>query len=128
MAKRKIVQVQTSCGYQGYEFGAHYPDSVCIDGELWDADSGFESYLNNGGDIPCPQCCRAEWLAYYRPEIIEVGEEQGYEGTTPKTVKYGGFPDVIRGDIDAMRKARRWIKRGWYRGRKERQKEEAEYA
>lgn len=21
-----------SCGYQGYEFGAHYPDSICCDG------------------------------------------------------------------------------------------------
>jgi len=28
------------CDYQGYEFGAgHYPDSVCIEGRLFDADA-----------------------------------------------------------------------------------------
>ena len=127
--KIKTEQLATSCGYQGYEFGAHYPDSVCCEGYLWDADSGFEGYLGNGGDIPCPQCNRAEWLAYYRSEILEIGEEQGFEDHHhPRTVKYGGFPELIRGDIDAMRKARRWIKRGWYRGRKERQVEEMEYS
>lgn len=25
-----------SCGYQGYEFGAHYLDSICCDGYLWE--------------------------------------------------------------------------------------------
>lgn len=38
-----------SCGYQGYEFGAHYLDSICSDGYLWDADSGDGNYLDNGG-------------------------------------------------------------------------------
>jgi len=128
MSKIKAEKVLDDCGYQGYEFGAHYPDSICCEGYLWDADSGFDGYLNNGGDIPCPQCNCAEWLAYYRDNIMEIGEEQGYENDTPKTVMYGGFPEPVRSDIDAMRKARRWIKRGWYRGRKERQKEEAEYA
>jgi hypothetical protein len=28
------------CDYQGYEFGAgFYPDSICIDGQLFDADN-----------------------------------------------------------------------------------------
>jgi len=27
------------CDYQGYEFGARYPDSVCVDGRLLDADN-----------------------------------------------------------------------------------------
>lgn len=47
------------CDYQGYEFGAgHYPDSVCIDGRLFDADDCddngnlYEPML----DIPCPMC------------------------------------------------------------------------
>lgn len=49
------------CSYQGHDFGAFYPDSTCIDGYLWDMDSGFEGvdgehYLDIGGDIPCPQC------------------------------------------------------------------------
>lgn len=45
------------CGYQGNEFGASYPDSVCVDGYLWDADSvEDDGMLYIGGDIPCPQC------------------------------------------------------------------------
>lgn len=47
------------CDYMGYEFGAgRYPDSVCIDGRLLDAD-----YCDDDGnlydteeDIPCPMC------------------------------------------------------------------------
>lgn len=48
------------CDYQGHEFGAFYPDSVCIDGFLWDADSGDACEdgwcYTNGGEIPCPKC------------------------------------------------------------------------
>lgn len=123
-----------NCSYQGYEFGGGYLDSICCDGYLWDTDSGGldelgNNFLDCGGDIPCPSCNRAEWLAYYRSEIIEIGEEQGFENHHhPRTVKYGGFPEIIRSDIDAMKKARRWIKRGWYRGRKQRQSEERGYA
>lgn len=47
------------CNYQGYEFGAgSYPDSVCIDGSLHDADacdSDGNVYLLEE-DIPCPIC------------------------------------------------------------------------
>lgn len=53
------------CGYQGHEFGSHYLDSVCIDGYLWDADSGDASddgwVYTNGGDQPCPQCNHDTW-------------------------------------------------------------------
>lgn len=107
-----------SCGYQGYEFGAHYPDSLCCDGYLWDADSGDEMGMDNGGDIPCPLCNRKNWLSYYREEIIECGMEQSERKRGPLTVKYGGFPAPVRGDANAMRTIRRWIRRGWYQGRK----------
>ena len=50
------------CTYTGHEFGASYPDSVCIDGFLWDADSGDDDGLTHGGDIPCPRCNTAEYL------------------------------------------------------------------
>lgn len=53
------------CNYQGYDFGANYLDSVCIDGYLWDADSGDATddgwCYTNGGDEPCPQCNHATW-------------------------------------------------------------------
>lgn len=56
------------CDYQGYEFGAGtYPDSVCIDGRLYDADN-----CDNGGnlyepmeDIPCPMCKPEEAISYW---------------------------------------------------------------
>ena len=58
------------CDYQGYEFGASYPDSVCIDGFLWDADSGDacgEGWCyTNGGEIPCPQCTPEAYAVYVR--------------------------------------------------------------
>ena len=46
------------CDYSGHEFGASYPDSVCIDGYLWDADSCDEpgGPLYSGGEWPCPRC------------------------------------------------------------------------
>lgn len=52
------------CGEQRKFFGAHYEDGVCIDGYMWDLDScdepGGPLYL--GGDFPCPNCNRTEWL------------------------------------------------------------------
>lgn len=55
------------CNYQGYEFGAHYPDSVCIDGVLFDAD-----YCDSNGnlydreeDVPCPMCRREEAIRWH---------------------------------------------------------------
>ena len=51
------------CQYQGYEFGASYPDSMCIDGLLWDADSDDgDGYLTSGGELPCPRCNTAGYL------------------------------------------------------------------
>ena len=61
-----------SCDYQGYEFGASYLDSVCIDGYLWGADSGDSESLSMGGDIPCPKCNYNKWLTYQ--EEVEEGE------------------------------------------------------
>lgn len=37
-------------------FGARYPDAACIDGYLWDLDSGDSDGLTKGGEDPCP-CC-----------------------------------------------------------------------
>lgn len=58
------------CNYQGHEFGGSYPDSVCIDGFLWDADSGHavdEGWCyESGGDVPCPQCNADAHAKYLR--------------------------------------------------------------
>lgn len=47
------------CNYSGYEFGSmSYPDSVCIDGRLFDADACDDNgKLHEPGEyIPCPVC------------------------------------------------------------------------
>lgn len=118
MNKKKQPQPPESCGYQGYEFGAHYPDSICCEGFLWDADAFEDGMLTYGGEIPCPVCNRAEWIRHYREEIIECGAEQSGRSRGPRTVKYGGYPYPVRGDAAAMNTIRRWLRRGWYQGRK----------
>lgn len=51
------------CDYVGREFGATYDDSLCIDGQLWDADKCddkgnlYEPFTY----IPCP-ACNERWL------------------------------------------------------------------
>lgn len=67
-----------SCGYQGFEFGGGYLDSVCGgDGWLWDADScqvpGGPLY--HGGEmagIACPNCNPDEYRRYYGCTKAEV--------------------------------------------------------
>lgn len=60
------------CDYQGHEFGASYPDSVCIDGYLWDADSGDACEdgwcYTIGGEIPCPKCNAEAYAEYHRED------------------------------------------------------------
>ena len=56
--KEKIL----GCGIEFPHFGADYPDAVCIDGYLWDLDSGDRDGLTIGGDDPCPICNKDKWL------------------------------------------------------------------
>lgn len=56
------------CGYQGYEFGAgSYPDSVCMEGRLWDADDCDDDHrlYEPAEDIPCPVCRPADAIDYW---------------------------------------------------------------
>lgn len=55
------------CDYQGYEFGARYPDSVCIEGRLFDADYCDDNgnLYDNGEDIPCPICRREDAIKWW---------------------------------------------------------------
>ena len=65
------------CTYVGQEFGADYPDAVCIDGYLWDADSGNATAdgwdYTSGGDIPCPQCNFREAVDLVRENLQSQG-------------------------------------------------------
>ncbi len=55
------------CNYQGYEFGARYPDSVCVDGRLLDADDcdSQGNLYDNEDDVPCPMCRREEAIRWH---------------------------------------------------------------
>ena len=68
----EVVDEKKQCDYTGHEFGASYPDSMCIDGLLWDADSCDDpgGPLTIGGDRPCPKCNREQWLSD-RMELLE---------------------------------------------------------
>lgn len=61
------------CDYCGHEFGASYLDSVCIDGYLWDADSGDEGGLTVGGEWACPRCNTEQMLLDAREEAQDGG-------------------------------------------------------
>lgn len=64
-----------SCGYQGYEFGAPYPDSICVGGQLHDADYCDDNgALHEPGEyVPCPMCYRKEAIAYWKQQNLCSG-------------------------------------------------------
>lgn len=66
------ITLPTGCGYQGYEFGARYPDSECFGGRLYDMDN-----CNDNGFIyepcdykSCPMCRRKDAIAEYKEENL----------------------------------------------------------
>jgi len=66
------------CGYQGYEFGAgSYPDSVCIDGVLFDADACDVNgnLFDTERHIPCPMCRPAEAIEYWTEQNSSSWED-----------------------------------------------------
>ena len=59
------------CDYQGYEFGAgHYPDSLCHEGYLYDAD-GDGIPPKEDMEIPCPKCNREKWKEWRLERLCE---------------------------------------------------------
>ena len=71
------------CTFDGPWFGAPYPDAVCIDGYLWDADSGGPGedgiwLFDSGGEEPCPQC---NTEASLRRVVDDLST--GHSGTLP---------------------------------------------
>lgn len=69
------------CSYQGYEFGANYPDSVCIDGSLQDADNcdGKGNIYLSEEDIPCPMCRKDDAVRWWIGQIQMRNEQKSYE-------------------------------------------------
>jgi hypothetical protein len=67
-------------------FGANYQDSQCIDGYLWDEDSGDGEYLTSGGDIPCPFCKSLEFAESFIPEVPKIIEIIKAQQSEPENV------------------------------------------
>lgn len=64
------------CDYQGFEFGAgRYPDSVCIDGRLFDADhcDDHGNLYDNEEDRPCPICRRKDAIDWWTDANLCTG-------------------------------------------------------
>ena len=92
-----IMSQVEQCNYQGYEFGSPYPDSVCIGGRLYDADSGYADPSGDGWlydepdeDIPCPMCRPKEAIAWHRrrgnkraKELVADIRKNREKGTEP---------------------------------------------
>ena len=71
----EVKQLPAGCGYQGYEFGARYPDSICVGGRLYDADDcdNKGNLYEPTDDIPCPMCHPRLAVKYYE-ELWDDGE------------------------------------------------------
>jgi hypothetical protein len=73
-------QPALGCDFMGQDFGATYPDSICIDGYLWDADSGNadrngEGWIYTcGGEIPCPSCNEKAAAKYADKPLKKIRE------------------------------------------------------
>jgi hypothetical protein len=71
------------CDYQGYEFGAgSYPDSICIEGQLYDADDCDDSgnLYEREEEIPCPVCRPADAIDYWT-------EQNQLSGSSERTAR-----------------------------------------
>ncbi len=76
MTEGAVDVARGGCNYQGYEFGAgSYPDSVCVDGRLFDADN-----CDNAGNlyepletIPCPMCHPRQAIKYWTERNMNSG-------------------------------------------------------
>lgn len=61
------LEIPRGCGYQGYEFGAPYPDSECFGGQLYDMNNCDDGGLYEPLEyVPCPMCASKEAIRRYK--------------------------------------------------------------
>ncbi|HAS63220.1 MAG TPA: hypothetical protein DCS35_12010 [Vibrio sp.] len=110
------VSKQLGCDYIGHEFGAHYPDAQCINGYMWDLDSGGidengETYLDIGGSLPCRKCNSKAFIKYWSDSLLNDGYESVAQPLTTKMVKNA----LSKLSSNQQRIAKRY----WWQGRRE---------
>lgn len=71
---RTMEMLPAGCGYQGYEFGASYPDSECFGGRLYDMDNcdGNGNLYEPAEEIPCPMCHPKKAVEYWTNRFNEL--------------------------------------------------------
>ena len=92
------------CDYQGYEFGAgRYPDSVCFEGRLLDADNcdGDGNVYDNSEDIPCPMCRREEAIQWWTDRNSSFVDDDDDEETSIRKAR-----DAATSLVDDIRRNR----------------------
>ncbi len=117
MEQPEEIEEVPGCGYIGRHFGATYDDAICSGGTLWDLDSCHEpgGPLYNGGDTPCPSCCRKEWLEYHREDFETEGYLAREEGQ-PRQYVHRTLIEEVDGDEVLVRA---WWEAGWDAAEKE---------
>ena len=70
------------CNYTGSDFGATYHDSVCIGGQLYNADDcDSKGNLYEPVEfVPCPKCNHDEWLERFRDNVLDDGYTAAEDG------------------------------------------------
>lgn len=76
--RRNKKQLLAGCGYQGYEFGAAYPDSICVGGRLYDADDcdSHGNLYEPTEEIPCPMCHSRNAIKYWAEQNRNEGMDE----------------------------------------------------
>jgi hypothetical protein len=71
-----VPELPEGCGYQGYEFGAAYPDSQCFGGKLYDMDNcdGNGLIYEPTEEIPCPMCHPNKAIEYWTQRNLSAGK------------------------------------------------------
>ena len=100
------------CDYMGFDFGAPYIDSMCIDGQLFDGDACDDdgNLYEPMNYIACPQCNHSEWLNNQRDEIEEMGWIAAEEGERQRANPFR--TEKLRFPRDRRRYVR-WWNRGY---------------
>lgn len=82
------LNLPEGCGYQGYEFGASYPDSICFGGLLYDADDCDDEgrYYIPDEEIPCPMCREADAIDYWFHRFDLAGQGTKKASTAAKSL------------------------------------------
>lgn len=98
----------TPCGEQRRWFGAPYEDGICIDGYMWDLDSGDGSgSLTSVSPEPCPNCNHDAFLALHEDGFVEDGYTAAEQG---KPRQYAHTLIICEKEGDAAKIEAWWLK------------------